>query len=113
MNSPIAVLHACIAACLLSTACFAVAAEPEFVINIKEHKFDPAELTLPVNTKVKLIVKNLDSTPEEFESHDLHREKIVSGNGQITVYVGPLDPGIYKFFGEFNQATAQGKIIVK
>ncbi len=106
-------LRVCTVVGLLGLASFSLAAEPEFIINIKDHKFDPAELTLPVNTKVKLVVKNLDPTPEEFESHDLHREKIVPGNGQITVYVGPLQPGTYKFFGEFNQATAQGKIIVK
>ncbi len=112
-NTPITVLRACVVASLLSLASFSMAAEPEVIITIKDHKFDPAEVTLPVNTKVKLVVKNLDPTPEEFESHDLHREKIVPGNGQITVYVGPLQPGTYKFFGEFNQATAQGKIIVK
>jgi len=98
---------------LFGLASFSMAAEPEFVITIKDHKFDPAELVIPVDTKVKLVVKNLDPTPEEFESHDLHREKIVAGNGQITVFVGPLKPGSYSFFGEFNQATAQGKIIVK
>lgn len=102
-----------IIASLLGLASFSMAAEPEFVITIKDHKFDPTELVIPVDTKVKLLVKNLDPTPEEFESHDLHREKVVAGNGQITVFVGPLKPGSYSFFGEFNQATAQGKIIVK
>ena len=112
-NSPFTLLRTSILASLLGLTSFSMAAEPEFIITIKDHKFDPAELVLPVDTKVKLVVKNLDSTPEEFESHDLHREKVVPGGGQITVFVGPLKPGTYSFFGEFNQATAQGKIIVK
>lgn len=84
-----------------------------YTVSIKDHKFDPAIVEIPSGKKAKLLVKNLDSTPEEFESHDLKREKIVPGNGEITVLVGPLKPGEYKFFGEFNEATAQGKIVVK
>jgi len=84
-----------------------------FTINIKDHKFDPAELTIPADTKVKLLVMNLDSTPEEFESYELHREKIIRGNSKAIIFVGPLKAGSYPFFGEFNPKTAQGRIIVK
>lgn len=84
-----------------------------FEIRIKDHKFDPAELEVPANTEIKLVVKNLDPTPEEFESYELNREKIIAGGGQGIFYLDPLKPGTYPFFGEFNQATAQGKLIVK
>lgn len=86
---------------------------PVFEVRIKDHKFQPAEVEIPADTKVKLIVKNEDATPEEFESHDLNREKIVGGNSSITVFLGPLSKGTYSFFGEFNPETAQGKIVVK
>ncbi len=89
------------------------AADPEFTLNIKEHRFEPPELQVPAGVKVRLIVKNLDATPEEFESTELHREKVVSPGQQILVIVGPLDPGTYGFFGDFHQDTAQGKLIVK
>ena len=82
-------------------------------ITIKNHKFEPATVTIPADTKVKLNVKNADATPEEFESHDLSREKIIPGNSQAVIMVGPLKKGTYKFFGEFNQATAQGQIVVQ
>ncbi len=89
-------------------------AEPlTFRIVISEHKFQPAELQVPANVKVKLVIENRDATPEEFESYELNREKIVPGKGTITVFVGPLKPGKYPFFGEFNQATAQGVLIAK
>jgi hypothetical protein len=85
----------------------------DYTITIKDHKFTPAELKVPAGEKHKLVVKNEDATPEEFESHDLKREKIVAGNSQITVNIGPLKAGTYKYFGEFNQATAQGVIIAE
>jgi hypothetical protein len=44
---------------------------------------------------------------------DLKREKIVLGNSTIKIVLAPLVPGEYKFFGDFHQETAQGKIIVK
>ena len=74
----------------------ACAEEPEFTLNIKDHHFDPAELQVPAGVKVRLIVKNLDATPEEFESNELHREKVVAPGHQILVIVGPLDPGAYE-----------------
>jgi plastocyanin len=86
---------------------------PEFTIVIKDHRFTPAELTIPAGVKVKLIIDNQDATPEEFESHELNREKIVPGNSQAKIFVGPLEPGVYPFFGEFHEATAQGKLMVK
>jgi len=86
---------------------------PTFEIVIKDHKFAPATLEVPAGKKIKLIVKNQDPTPEEFESYELNREKVISGNSEAIVFVGPLDPGTYPFFGEFNQATAQGKLIAK
>ena len=80
---------------------------------IKDHMFQPAEITIPARTKVKLVVENQDATPEEFESHSMHREKIIPGGGKRTIFIGPLEPGTYKFFGEFNPKTAQGRVIVK
>jgi hypothetical protein len=98
----------------LGLAAVALADEtPTFEIVIKNHKFEPATLEVPANTKVKLIVKNQDPTPEEFESYELNREKVIAGNSQTVIFIGPLDPGTYPFFGEFNPATAQGKIIAK
>lgn len=67
-------------------------------------------MIVPANRKIKLIVKNNDATAEEFESYDLNREKIVPGNSEITVYIGPLKPGKCRYFGEFHEDTAQGVI---
>ena len=86
---------------------------PEFTVAIKEHRFDPAELKVPANTKVKLIIDNQDSSAEEFESYALNREKVVAAKARITVFIGPLKAGSYKYFGDFHKDTAQGVIIVQ
>jgi hypothetical protein len=99
----------------LSFASLAVhaAAPKEFTLTLRDHKFVPAQLVVPANTKFKLVVVNTDPTPEEFESHELNREKIVTGKGRITIFLGPLKPGSYPFFGEFHMATAKGTLIAR
>jgi hypothetical protein len=81
---------------------------------IKDHRFQPAEITIPAGKKVKLLVENQDPTAEEFESHSLNREKVIAGKSKATIYIGPLSPGRYSFEGEeFNAKTAQGVIIAQ
>jgi plastocyanin len=105
------VLLSLIASLLVSTG--VLAAEAEFVIVIKNHKFEPSEVAVPANQKVKLIVDNQDTTAEEFESKSLKREKVIAGKTKATITVGPLAPGRYPFAGEYNEKTAQGVIVVK
>lgn len=90
----------------------ALAREQQSII-IKNHRFYPAKLTVSSGVKIKLVVDNQDPTPEEFESYDLNREKMVGGNKTIIVFIGPLKPGTYKYFGEFHQKTAQGTIVAE
>jgi len=84
-----------------------------YTITIQNHRFAPEQLELPTGKKITLTVKNLDATPAEFESTDLNREKVVVGGGTITVFVGPLRPGSYEFFDDFNPGTTHGHIVVK
>lgn len=86
---------------------------PEIDLRIRNHLFEPSELVIPAHTKVRLRVHNLDDTPEEFESWELNREKVILGGQTTVIFVGPLPPGEYPFFGEFNPKTAQGKLIVE
>ncbi|MBL4743792.1 MAG: cupredoxin domain-containing protein [Cycloclasticus sp.] len=90
-----------------------VSATPVYEIEIRNHLFFPSELTIPPNTKVKLLIKNSDPSAEEFESYELNREKVILGHSKGVVFIGPLEEGVYPFFGEFFPKTAQGKINVK
>ena len=101
------------AVALMFVAGVAFAQEQEFKLVIQDHKFSPAELTVPADKKIKLVIENRDATPEEFESKELKREKVIPGRSTGTVTVGPLKPGRYPFFGEFNPKTAQGALIVQ
>ena len=92
---------------------FALAADNEIAITIKDHKFTPSEVRVPAGQKVKLVIENQDATPEEFESHELNREKIIAPRSKASVWIGPLKPGKYPFMGEFNQATAKGVVIAE
>jgi plastocyanin len=94
-------------------AAAAQAAEPEVTLVIKNHRFDPAEVKVPAGQRIKLVVHNQDSTPEEFESHTLNREKVIPGGQKATIFIGPLKPGRYGFFGEYNEKTAQGTVVAE
>jgi hypothetical protein len=89
------------------------AAAPVFEIEMRDLLFLPAELTVPAGQKIKLLVYNRDPTPEEFESYELNREKVIMGSSKAVIFIGPLKPGVYPFFGEFNPKTAQGKVIAE
>jgi len=90
-----------------------MAEKPVFEIEIRNHLFTPDEIIIPAHTKVKLLIRNSDPTPEEFESYALNREKVILGKRRATIFVGPLAPGEYPFFGEFHPQTAQGKVVVQ
>jgi hypothetical protein len=101
-------------ACALSLSVNLARADDEsFTLTLKDHKFSPTTLEIPAGKKVKLIIKNLDGAAEEFESDDLHREKVIPAGKQGVVSIGPLKPGSYSFKGEFNPKTAIGTIVVK
>lgn len=97
------------AAILLASPAEAADAE----LQIKNHRFKPARLVVPAGERIRIVVRNLDATPEEFESYELNREKIIPGGAQAYIFIGPLEPGTYPFFGEFHEDTAQGYIIAE
>ncbi len=101
------------AAVLLAPVQVLRAGEDAYTITIRNHRFEPAELKVPSGRRIALTIRNLDPTPEEFESYSLNLEKVVSGNAKINVAIGPLKPGAYTYFGEFHTKTAQGRIVAK
>ncbi|MGD0433241.1 MAG: cupredoxin domain-containing protein [Acetobacteraceae bacterium] len=88
-------------------------ADDTLQLEFRQHRFIPNRITVPANVKFRLMVKNSDDTADEFESVDLNREKLVAPGQTITVFLGPLSPGEYKFFGDFHQDTAQGVMVAK
>ncbi len=101
-------------AVMFSGASQARAEEPTLPLRVfHNHRFTPDRIEVAAGVKFKLHVKNIDNTADEFESRDLNREKLVTPGQTITVFLGPLSPGTYHFFGDFDLATAQGVLIAK
>lgn len=98
-------------AALFSTA--ALADDTTYVFTIKGHRLSPETLKVPAGRRVQLTVHNRDSSPEEFESHDLRRERIVPGGSTGQVWVGPLPEGRYKVFGDFHPNEVHGWVVAE
>lgn len=93
---------------------FCIHAETQvFQLVLENHVFTPAELTIPANKKVKIVINNKDDTAEEFDSFDLNRERVIFANRNAIIFVGPLPIGQYEFFGEYHPNSARGVVIVE
>jgi plastocyanin len=102
----------CAASLVMGADLSARAADTEISIAIKDGRFIPSEVPVPAGTKLKLIVRNQDSSMSEFESTEFHREKTVAPGQEVSVFVGPLDPGSYEFFDDFHPKN-RGHLVAK
>jgi plastocyanin len=89
------------------------AAPGPLTLTIQDHRFIPAEITVPANKAVEIEVVNKDALAEEFDSSSLKVEKVIAGGQSGTVRLHPLDPGRYPFMGEYHSETAQGAVVAK
>ena len=101
-----------ISALILINAGAVAHAEP-VELSLSNHRFIPPSITVPANQKFQIKVTNHDDTPAEFESHDLKVEKIVVPGATITVTAGPLKPGTYQFFDDYDPDDAKGDVTAK
>jgi hypothetical protein len=105
-----------IGAFALSLLAFAPAANADPVViqvALKNHRFAPAEISAPANQPITIEIANQDPTPAEFESKTLRVEKVVAGNGKITVQIRPLVPGRYRFYDDYHEDTTEGFLTVR
>jgi plastocyanin len=80
-------------------------------LTIKDHRFEPAEVHAPPGKPIAFTIKNLGAIAAEFESSELHVEKVIPPGREATVHVRALEPGRYNFFDDFHRQT-QGYLIV-
>ncbi len=90
----------------------AVAQEASYSMTMGAKSFSPGTLTVKSGVKIKLVVSNASSKTAEFESSDLNREKVIAAGSSAVVYIGPLAPGSYGVFDDFNPAV-KGQIVAK
>ena len=96
----------------LFAASASAADTPTANLAIRNRAFEPSELSVQAGQKIELHVRNEDAAASEFESHELHREKIVPPGQEVVVYIGPLRAGRYEFFDDFNPKS-RGHIVAK
>ncbi len=102
------------AVALLAAPAAPRAAEPAPIeVTLKDHRFEPAEITVPAGQAVRLHVRNLDDSAEEFDSPSLKVEKVIAAHGAAVVHLRPLRPGRYAFTGEYHEETARGTVIAQ
>jgi hypothetical protein len=85
----------------------------EYALTIKDNRFEPMELRVPANARIKLVISNRDAAAEEFESKTMKLEQVVPAGKSATLFAGPLQPGRYPFEGEFHSKTARGVVIAE
>ena len=101
-----------IAVLLIVCAAPVFAQQAPTTIVVRDYQFVPAEVAVAAGVKAELIIRNEQTTPAEFESTSLHREKVVAPGAAVSVFVGPLSPGRHEFFDDFHPAT-RGSVVVR
>ena len=91
----------------------ALAEDASYVFTIKDHRLSPETLKVPAGERVQLIVRNQDAQPEEFESYDLRRERIIPGGSEGRVWIGPLPEGRYEVFGDYHPKQVRGWVVAE
>jgi hypothetical protein len=74
-------------------------------ISVKDHRFQPAQVSAPANRPLSIKITNLDAAPMEFESVSLRVEKVIAPGTEGVVNVRALAPGRYEFFDDFHPET--------
>lgn len=103
------------AACILlaMSASLQAAELLTFKLEMKDGTLKPARIEVPAGQKIKIEIHNTGTSPVEFESIQLRKEKVLAPGASSFVVIAPMQPGEYKFFDEFHMATGQGVIVAK
>jgi hypothetical protein len=86
---------------------------PTFQIVAKDGRFSPSQIDVPAGRKIKLLFRNEGPGPEEFENTELRVEKVLGPGASSFVVIHNLNPGRYRFIGEFHPATAECVLVAK
>lgn len=91
----------------------AAAAMPVFSIQFKDGTIAPLRLEVPAGQPFKIELHNTGHTPAEFESTELHLEKVLAAQSSSYIVIRRLTPGEHKFFDDFHPGTPQAVLVAK
>lgn len=102
---------------LLAATVVAVAATAQdlavFQIVIKDGRFSPERLEVPMGKRLKLVLKNEGRGPAEFENLSMHIEKVLAPGVTSFVVLPALKPGEYRFVDEFRPESGGLTVVAK
>jgi hypothetical protein len=87
--------------------------DPTFQIVFKGGVIAPKRLEVPAKTRFRLEISNQDDTPAEFESVELHKEKVLAPHSQTVMVIRTLDAGEYSFFDDFHPGAEPAVLVAK
>lgn len=103
----------CAAGALALATAPARGADPTFQIEFNDGKVTPSLLEVPAKTRFTLELRNVGTTPAEFESRQLRKEKVLAPGATSTMVIRTLDPGEYDFFDDFHPDAPAAKLVAK
>jgi hypothetical protein len=86
---------------------------PVFAVEMKDGAITPLRLEVPAQRTFKIELHNTGSTPAEFESVELHREKVLAPQSTSFVVIKNLAPGEYKIFDDFHPDAPRAVLVAK
>ncbi|WP_333825566.1 cupredoxin domain-containing protein [Pinisolibacter sp.] len=87
--------------------------EPTFRIEFRDGVISPARIVVPANTRIRLELINRGTTPAEFESTELRKEKVLAPGSESVMVIRRLDPGEYTFFDDFHLDHPPAKVVAE
>jgi heme/copper-type cytochrome/quinol oxidase subunit 2 len=86
---------------------------PVFRVELKDGTIAPMRIEVPANRDIKLEVVNSGTTPVEFESKELRKEKVLAPGTTSSIVIRALKPGEYQFFDEFHPDAGNAVLVAK
>ena len=89
---------------------------PTFQIEFHDGKIAPLKLEVPANRRFRIELHNTGVTAAEFQSSDLHLEKVLAPNNPQpapVLVIRSLDPGQYIFFDDLHADAPKILLIAK
>lgn len=103
-------------AALILAACAAGSARaddmPVIKVEMRDGVILPAVIEVPANTRFKLEISNTGTSPVEFESTELRREKALAAGSTSAIVFRTLDAGTYQVFDDFHP-DAKATLVAK
>ena|SRR5579863_6894626 len=89
---------------------------PTFSIEFHDGKITPLQLEVPANKRFRIELRNTGVTAAEFESSELHLEKVLAPNNPKpapVLVIRSLDPGDHIFFDDLHADAPKIHLIAK